>query len=474
METIVALATPPGRSAIAVVRISGPDTLAYLKRLAHKDSFVPRHATLVDIKDPQSCEKIDTCLVQYFPQPHSYTGEDLCEISCHGSTVLAGRLLESLLVLGARFAQPGEFTLRAFINGKMDLAQAEAVRDLVNAQTEYQARVAREQLEGKLSLSLQPLKQRLVEVISFLETAVEFVEDDVGEIPRADQSKKLSAICDELEKMEATYQFGKFIHDGFRLAIVGRPNVGKSSLFNALLESDRAIVTEIPGTTRDPITESIHVHGIPVRLTDTAGIRPSVDRVERIGIERSHQAAGEADVLLVVLDSSQTLTTEDEVLLTKLDQQRGIVVWNKMDLVEPQIADHRSQVAGRRSEVEGRRSQVADRRSQVEGRRSQVNDQELHVKAGNEGLQRSAGLRVDRSAESHYEARRGADYRLAELHVSALTGAGIDGLRQAIYDALSRDASSGQQGIIVTNLRHRDCMTRTRAAVQEGIAALRG
>ncbi len=460
METIVALATPPGRSAIALIRMSGPNAFAYLIALAKRDSFAPRRATLVEIKDPQSGEKIDTCLVQCFPHPHSYTGEDLCEISCHGSPVLVGRLLESLLRLGARFAQPGEFTLRAFINGKMDLAQAEAVRDLVNAQTEYQARVAREQLEGKLSLALQPLKQRLVEVISFLETAVEFVEDDVGEISRVGQAEKLSRICDELEKMEASYQLGKFIHDGFRLAIVGRPNVGKSSLFNALLESDRAIVTEIPGTTRDPITESIHVHGIPVRLTDTAGIRPSVDRVERIGIERSHQAAGEADVLLVVLDASQPVIAEDEALLRKLDQQHGIVVWNKMDLVESQVA--------------GRRSQVADRRSQVAGRKSQVSDQDLQFEAGSEGLPTSAVRQVDNSAGGHCETGSPGDYWLAEVRVSALTGAGIEDLRQAIYDALSRDVSLSQQGIIVTNLRHRDCMTRTRMALQEGIAALKG
>ena len=435
----MALATPPGRSAIAVVRMSGPDLLGSVRKLIGAANLVPRTATLLKVVDPASGGIIDRCLVQFFPAPHSYTGEDLCEISCHGSPVVAGRLLETLVRLGARIAEPGEFTLRAFLNGKMDLAQAEAVRDLVESQTDYQARVAREQMEGGLSRALQPLKQQLVEVISFLETAVEFVEDDVGEIPRAGQAARLDELCAQLAKMEESYRFGRFIHDGFRLAILGRPNVGKSSLFNTLLESDRAIVTEIPGTTRDAITESIHVHGIPVRVTDTAGIRQPADRIEQIGIERSHRAAGEADILLVVLDASAPVTPEDEALVGRLKQQRGIVVWNKIDLLSA-------------SQVANRGPQIVDSGPQVAGRRS------------GEG---TAGYPVDG------ELAGTAGCQFASVRVSALTGAGIGELRQAIYDALSGDTSPGQQGIIVTSLRHRDCMTRARAALQEGIAALR-
>jgi tRNA modification GTPase len=462
METIVALATPPGRSAIALVRMSGPNAFACLGALAKRESFTPRQATLVELKDPHSEEKIDTCLAQCFPSPHSYTGEDVCEISCHGSPVVIGRILESLLQLGAKLAEPGEFTLRAFMNGKMDLAQAEAVRDLVDARTEYQARVAREQLEGRLSRTLQPLKQRLVEVISFLETAVEFVEDDVGEISRTAQADRLREICGELEKMEASYRFGRFIHDGFRLAIVGRPNVGKSSLFNALLQSDRAIVTEIPGTTRDTISESIHVHGIPVRLTDTAGIRESLDRVEQIGIERSHQAAGEADILLVVLDASQSITSEDEALVKKLERQHGIVVWNKMDLFEPEVAGHKSQVESRKSRVQGPKSNVEGQASKVAGH------VESEVVTPPGAVLRINGLPGLREGDEAIEERGGVD-----LHVSALTGAGIEDLRRAIHNTLLQDASWNQEGIIVTNLRHRDCMTRTRTALEGGVAALK-
>lgn len=408
----MALATPPGHSALAIIRASGPEVGTFLKRLANRNSFQPRHATLADLHDPSTGEKIDHCVVQFFPSPHSYTGEDLCEISCHGSPVLISRLLEAVLHLGARLAEPGEFTLRAFLNGKMDLAQAEAVRDLVDARTEYQARIAREQLEGKLSAALQPLKQKLVDVISFLETAVEFVEDDVGEISRSAQAENLQQICQDLQKMEASYSFGRFIHDGFQLAIIGRPNVGKSSLFNALLQSDRAIVTEIPGTTRDLITESMHVEGVPVRLIDTAGIRSSSDRIEQIGIERSHQAAGDADVLLVVLDATSPVTSEDEELLKRLQSQPGIVVWNKIDLAEPQQA--------------------------TVGRRPAVDKEAIHISK-----------------------------------VSALKGEGLNELRQSIHRLLSQNAIAGQQGIIVTNLRHKICMAQTRVALEEGCRALR-
>ncbi|MBI4457283.1 MAG: tRNA uridine-5-carboxymethylaminomethyl(34) synthesis GTPase MnmE [Acidobacteria bacterium] len=442
METIVALATPPGRSAIALVRVSGPDAMAHLKMLTRRDHFIPRRATLVELADPQSGDKIDTCLAQYFPAPHSYTGEDLCEISCHGSPVVSGHLIESFLRLGDRLAQPGEFTLRAFMNGKMDLAQAEALRDLVAARTEYQVRVARAQLGGKLSRALQPLKRQLVEVISLLETAVEFVEDDVGEISRGAQAERLNVICGKLEKMEASYQFGRFVHDGFQLAIMGRPNVGKSSLFNALLESDRAIVTEIPGTTRDAITESTHIHGIPVRLTDTAGIRRSADRVEQIGMERSHQAAGAADILLVVLDASEPATAEDEALLEKLEAQYGIVVQNKMDLIDD--AYKREGPAGRGRGMEDR-PEIAEQAPEM----------------------------VPQWQRPASERNRTDGGRLDTIEVSALTGKGIEELRQAICSALSHNVPLGQEGIVITNLRHRDCMTRTRKALEEGIAALR-
>jgi tRNA modification GTPase len=276
--------------------------------------------------------KVDQAVVTFFPAGRSYTFEEVVEIACHGSPVVLRLCLERTVAAGARLAEPGEFTLRAYLNGRIDLPQAEAVRDLIDATTLYQARVAAQQIDGSLSRRIRPIKEQLVELISLLEAGIDFAEDDVSVAPSDEILRRISLIGPLLLAMLASFGAGKLIFGGFSLAIAGRPNVGKSSLFNRLLEQDRAIVTEIAGTTRDTVSETTSLEGIPVRLVDTAGIRPSTDQVESLGIERSYQAIADADLTILVLDSSVERTKEDQHLLEKLSDLQPIVVGNKSDL----------------------------------------------------------------------------------------------------------------------------------------------
>src|SRR5580700_1856828 len=277
--------------------------------------------------------RIDEVVVTYFAKPHSYTTDDIIEISAHGSPVVLRHIVELCVAAGARLAEPGEFTIRAFLNGRIDLAQAEAVRDLIESQTLYQAKVAAQQLEGALSKRLQPIKQMLVELIAVLEAGIDFAEDDVSVLPDATILTRIDAVEKPLEQLAASFAYGKIVHEGLTLAIVGRPNVGKSSLFNRLVERERAIVTAAPGTTRDLVTETVAIDGIPVKLVDTAGIRQALDEAESIGIRKSMEALADADLVLVVLDSSQPLADEDEQLLSQVAGRASIVVQNKCDLV---------------------------------------------------------------------------------------------------------------------------------------------
>jgi tRNA modification GTPase len=272
-ETIVAIATPIGRSAIGVVRISGREAQAITQRFFHphatNTSLEHRVATVGKWIDADG-DPIDEVVVTFFRSPHSYTGEDAIEISGHGSALVLRRIVETVLSAGARIAQPGEFTLRAVAHGKMDLLQAEAVRNFIDAQTERQARMAMRQMEGSLSTRLRPAKERLVDVIARLEAAIDFAEDDV-DVPANDViAKSLEPIGSDLRTIERTFEYGKVLQNGLQLAILGKPNVGKSSLFNQLIAQDRAIVTEIPGTTRDVLTETVDLDGVPLRFADTA------------------------------------------------------------------------------------------------------------------------------------------------------------------------------------------------------------
>ncbi|MGA8762601.1 MAG: tRNA uridine-5-carboxymethylaminomethyl(34) synthesis GTPase MnmE [Candidatus Sulfotelmatobacter sp.] len=379
-DTIVAIATPPGRGGVGVVRIAGPNArviVAPMLRLKH--DLEPGRALFGELiesremstavgavkagaslgiseihgdarnevpdvsgtvarvgepaqHEPLNAQRIDEVVVTYFSKPYSYTTEDIVEISAHGSPVVLRHIVELCVAAGARLAEPGEFTMRAFLNGRIDLTQAEAVRDLIEAQTLYQARVAAQQLEGALSRRMQPIKQELVELIALLEAGIDFAEDDVSVLPDAPILLRIDRVRAPLQQLAASFAYGKIVHDGFTLAIVGRPNVGKSSVFNRLVERERAIVTAAPGTTRDLVTETVAIGGIPIKLVDTAGIRHALDEAESIGIRKSLEALADADLVLVVLDASQRATLEDDELLGHAQSRPTIVVGNKCDV----------------------------------------------------------------------------------------------------------------------------------------------
>jgi tRNA modification GTPase len=332
MSTVVALSTPRGRGALAVIRLSGPQAIAIAQRMARVGDFESRHATLVTLKSASGDEVLDQVLLTCFPAPHSLTGEDVVEISCHGSPAIVRRLVDATLELGAVLAAPGEFTLRALMNGKIDLAQAEAIRDLIAAQTDAAVKQASRQLNGELSKTLEPFKEKLVQVIVLLESALEFVEDDLPAFQVDQIEQTLGSVIEGVDQLSQSYKAGRLLQDGARVAITGRSNVGKSSLFNSLMRSERAIVTDVPGTTRDTLSESIDIGGVPVVLTDTAGLRETTDNVETLGIERTHRAMGEADLVLLVFDGSAEVGPEDRDLLARTTESNRILVMNKADL----------------------------------------------------------------------------------------------------------------------------------------------
>lgn len=332
MNTIVALSTPRGRGALAVIRLSGPDAIAIARQMSDVDVLEPRHATLVTLRRPGDGDDLDQVLLTCFNAPHSLTGEDVVEISCHGSPAVVRSIIDTTLDLGAVLAGPGEFTLRALSNGKINLAQAEAIRDLIAAQTEAAVRQASRQLNGELSNALGPFKEKLLEVIVLLESALEFVEEDIP-APRANEiDNDLAVVSVGVEKLARSYSAGRLLQEGVRVTITGRPNVGKSSLFNSLVERERAIVTDIPGTTRDTLTEAIDLEGIPVILTDTAGLRETTDGIETLGIERTRRAMSDSDLVLVVLDGSEEVGPSDRELIEETENTRRLVIMNKSDL----------------------------------------------------------------------------------------------------------------------------------------------
>ena len=340
-DTIVAIATPPGRGGIGVVRLAGPQARAIASPMLRlKHDLEPGRAIFGELVEPNTVgtparketRRIDEVVVTYFAKPHSYTTDDIVEISAHGSPVVLRHIVELFIAGGARLAEPGEFTMRAFLNGRIDLTQAEAVRDLIDSQTLYQAKIAAQQLEGALSRRLQPVKRKLVELIAVLEAGVDFAEDDVSILPDPAILERIAAVREPLEQLAATFAYGKIVHQGLTLAIVGRPNVGKSSLFNRLVERERAIVTATPGTTRDLVSETVAIGGIPIQLVDTAGIRQALDEAESIGIRKSMEALADADLVLIVLDSSQPRTAEDDELLRHAEGRPVIVIGNKCDL----------------------------------------------------------------------------------------------------------------------------------------------
>jgi tRNA modification GTPase len=402
-DTIAAVSTPPGRGGIGIVRISGPDGRAFVERVLRfaegTPAWKPWSATLASLVDAAD-RVVDQVVVTYFPAPRSYTAEDVVEVACHGSPVVLRYALERLCQAGARLAEPGEFTLRAYVNGRIDLPQAEAIRDLIDATTLYQARIAAQQAEGSVSRQLKPVKEQLLELIALLEAGIDFAEDDISVAPAEEILRRLGPNEAAVAALAASFAYGKLVHEGFTLAIVGQPNVGKSSLFNRLLEQDRAIVTEIPGTTRDVVSETASLGGIPVKLLDTAGIRLGQDVVESLGIERSYQAMADADLTLVVVDASQRLIDADETLIARA------------------VAEGKSLVAANKADLE--------RQASIPG----------------------------------------------ALPVSALTGAGIEELRQAIVEAVAPRGRLEQEGGFITSLRHEQLLRESSEALAQARTAV--
>ena len=333
-DTIVALATPPGRGALGIVRISGPRSQDVVRAIAPaRRPLEPRRATLTRMQAHELAGgAIDRVVATYFPAPHSYTGEDVVELCAHGSPVVLRTIVQAAVDAGARLARPGEFTLRAFLAGRIDLVQAEAVRDLIAAATPLQARVAFDQLEGTLTRRIAELDAVLFDLIARLEASLDFPDEGYHFIDAGETRRRIGDVVNGIDALLADAGRGRLIREGATVVLAGRPNVGKSSLFNALAGTDRAIVTSVPGTTRDLITEPIDIHGIAVTLVDTAGARHADDVVEREGVARGAQARGVADLIIVVVDCSEPLTEDDRRLLDETSGRPRLMVANKCDL----------------------------------------------------------------------------------------------------------------------------------------------
>jgi tRNA modification GTPase TrmE len=412
-STIVALATPLGRSGIGVVRLSGNNALAIAQKLSGDSvpELKPRFAHLTELRNPKTGDAIDEAIITYFKSPHSFTGEDVVEISCHGSPVLLRQVVDICLRLDARLAEPGEFSLRALSNGRMNLAQAEAIRDLIDSQTAASARQAVRQLRGEFSNQLQPIKDNLLNVIVVLESALEFVEDDLPETQTESIKNRLALIRDGIGRIASTFQAGKLIREGLRVALVGRPNVGKSSLFNALLGSERAIVTEIAGTTRDQLHEKFTIDNIPISLIDTAGLRETSDTVESIGVERARRAMNDADLVVAMIDASEKFTQEDKDILLSIKDVNHLIAINKIDII---------------AETD---NLIADVKSQIPNPKSQT------------------------------------------VPVSAKTGEGIDDLKRAIVEPFEPQEFS-DAGFLVTDARHHDLLLRSQSEIENSLSLL--
>ena len=412
-DTIVAISTPAGRGGIGVVRLAGEQARTIAEPLLRlRYPLEVNRAHFGELIDPATGERIDEVVATFFAKPHSYTTDDIVEISAHGSPVVLQRIVEMALERGARLAEPGEFTMRAFLNGRLDLTQAEAVRDLIESRTLYQAKVAAQQLEGALSKRLAPIKKDLVDLIAVLEAGIDFAEDDVAVLPADKIIERIARVRAPLQSLAASFAYGKLVHEGLTLAIIGRPNVGKSSLFNRLVERERAIVTATPGTTRDLVSETVAIAGIPIRLIDTAGIRTSADEVESIGIKKSFEAVADADLVLLVTefvyDGAQEADA-DRALIEKTRERNRIFVINKIDL----------------------------------------------------------------HSENGVEARKHDLPSEVIVETSAVSGQGIEHLRSAIIEAVGGKNGREQEGGFLTNMRHQALVKDSLAGLDAAEAAVR-
>lgn len=334
MSTIVAISTSPGIGGIGIIRMSGEECFEILDRF-----FVPKNKTAIkgySIKYGNIVDSaknvVDEVLVSYFVAPKSYTTENMCEINSHGGSVVMNQILESCLRNGAVLAEPGEFTKRAFLNGRIDLSQAEAVVDIIHSKTDKESKVAVQQLEGNLSEKIKQIRQKTLSLLADIEVTIDYPEYDVDEVTESKISDFLKEIDILLDELRKSFLNGKILKEGLKVAIIGKPNAGKSSLLNLILNEERAIVTDIEGTTRDSIEEFIQIDGVPLKIIDTAGIRKAKDEVEKIGVEKSLKISEESDIILAIFDISKELDEEDREILNIVEQKNAIILLNKIDL----------------------------------------------------------------------------------------------------------------------------------------------
>ena len=341
MSTIAAISTAPGIGGIGIIRISGEETFKIIEKI-----FIPKNKNK-EIKgynfkyghiiDPKTNEIIDEVLVSYFIKPHSYTTENMCEINSHGGNIVMENILQLCLENGAELAEPGEFTKRAFLNGRIDLSQAESIIDIINSKTQKESKASLKQLEGFLSNKIKYIRNEILDVMVDIEANIDYPEYDIEEVTESNTKNMLIKVKDDLMKLKDTFDNGKIIKEGIKIAIIGKPNAGKSSLLNALLREERAIVSKYKGTTRDSIEEFMNINGIPIKIIDTAGIRKAEDEVEKIGIERAKEIANDADLLIAIFDISDKMNEEDLEIIDLIKNIKALIVLNKIDLVNDNL-----------------------------------------------------------------------------------------------------------------------------------------
>ncbi|MBI4650433.1 tRNA uridine-5-carboxymethylaminomethyl(34) synthesis GTPase MnmE [Candidatus Desantisbacteria bacterium] len=409
-DTIAAISTPPGEGGIGIVRLSGPDTLKITQKifLPFKNNFInPRSHSLIygNIISPESKEIIDEVLLSTMRAPYSYTREDVVEINCHGGLLPLTKILQLVLEHGARLAEPGEFTKRAFLNGRIDLAQAEAVIDIIRSKTEESMRHAAFQLQGKTSGEITLLRNLLIDLRSHLELSIDFIEDDLEIISKNKLLELLYQALEKIDKLLSSAKIGRILREGIKIAIIGRPNVGKSSLLNRLLNEERAIVTHIPGTTRDIIEETININGIPAAIIDTAGIRKTTDEVEKLGIERTRMSIHQADIVLLTLDVSEKLHEEDIEIIKEIKNKKTIYVLNKIDKIF-----------------------------------------------------NSESKSVQNFLDLIYEETFSRE--IPHIQISSLTGEGIENLKKLIYNLIINKRIDNKNDVFINNIRHEEALKK--------------